>query len=71
MLAHADEIWSLIDGGAQIFVCGNARMLAPGVRAALTQIAADRRGFSGAEADDWLTGMRRDHRYLEDIWGAN
>ncbi|HEY7811662.1 MAG TPA: cytochrome P450, partial [Nakamurella sp.] len=71
MLAHADEIWSLIDGGAQVFVCGNARTLAPGVRAALTQIAADQKGLSGAEADDWLTGMRRDHRYLEDIWGAN
>ena len=44
MLAHADEIWELIDDGAQIFVCGNARTLAPGVRAALTQIAADKTG---------------------------
>ncbi len=71
MLAHSDEIRSLIGDGAVVYVCGNARTLAPGVRAALTRIAADKRGLSGAEADDWLTGMRRDHRYLEDIWGAN
>ncbi|HEY5878829.1 MAG TPA: cytochrome P450 [Nakamurella sp.] len=71
MLARADEIWSLIEDGAVVYVCGNARTLAPGVRAALTQIAADRQVLGGAEADDWLTGLRREHRYLEDIWGAN
>ena len=71
MLAHADEILSLIDAGAVVYVCGNARTLAPGVRATLTRIAADRQGLGGAAADDWLTGLRRDHRYLEDIWGAN
>lgn len=71
MLAHADEIWSLLEGGAVVYVCGNARTLAPGVRAALTQIAADKKGLGGADADDWLTGMRRENRYLEDIWGAN
>jgi len=71
MLTHADEIWSLVERGAVVYVCGNARTLAPGVRAALTQIAAEKQGLGGAQADDWLTGMRREHRYLEDIWGAN
>lgn len=71
MLAHADEIWSLLESGAVVYVCGNARTLAPGVRAALTQIAADKKGLGGAEADGWLTGLRRQNRYLEDIWGAN
>ena len=68
MLAHSDEVWNLVGRGAQIFVCGNARTLAPGVRAALQQIYADK---GGADPDDWLAGLRRDHRYLEDIWGAN
>ena len=27
--------------------------------------------IASSTTDDWLTGMRRDHRYLEDIWGAN
>jgi len=70
MLAHADEIWSLLEAGGVVYVCGNARTLAPGVRAALTQIAADKLGLGGAAAEDWLTDLRRRHRYLEDIWGA-
>jgi cytochrome P450/NADPH-cytochrome P450 reductase len=71
MLAHQDAVWSLLDDGAQLFVCGNARTLAPGVRAALTQIAVGKTGCSAHEADDWLAGLRAEHRYLEDIWGAN
>src|SRR6185312_11194672 len=47
MLARADEVWSLIEAGAVVYVCGNARTLAPGVRAALTQIAADKQGLGG------------------------
>ena len=42
MLAHQDEIWDLIENNASIYVCGNARTLAPGVRAALTQISASK-----------------------------
>ena len=71
MLANRDECWDLIDRGGQIFVCGNARTLAPGVRAALQQIYADKTGSTAAAAEDWLAGLRREHRYLEDIWGAN
>ena len=71
MLAHQDECWDLIDRGGQIFVCGNARTLAPGVRSALQQIYAVKTGSTAAGAEEWLAGLRREHRYLEDIWGAN
>ncbi|MGV9743951.1 bifunctional cytochrome P450/NADPH--P450 reductase [Rhodococcus zopfii] len=71
MLAHQDEIWDLIGQGASIFVCGNARTLAPGVRAALSQIVAGKRGCSVDEAQTWLSGMRAEHRFLEDIWGGS
>jgi len=71
MLAHQDDIWELLDQGAQVFVCGNARTLAPGVRAALQQMYVDKTSSTADEAEAWLTGLRREHRYLEDIWGAN
>ena len=71
MLAHLDETWDLIDQGAQIFVCGNARTLAPGVRAALQQIYTDKTAAGADEAEKWLADLRHDHRYLEDIWGTN
>lgn len=70
MLARADEVGDLIDAGAAIFVCGNARTLAPGVRAALTQIHASRTGCSADDAQSWLAGLRADNRFLEDIWGG-
>jgi cytochrome P450/NADPH-cytochrome P450 reductase len=70
MLAHQDEIVELIDSGASIFVCGNARTLAPGVRAAFTQIHASRTGTTTAEAESWLAQLRAENRYLEDIWGV-
>ena len=71
LLAHQDEAWDLIDKGAQIFVCGNARTLAPGVCATLQDIYATKTGATADEAESWLARLRRDHRYLEDIWGAN
>ena len=72
MLAHQDETWDLIDRGAQIFVCGNARTLAPGVRAALQDRSTRPRPAPlPTRPSHWLAGLRRDHRYLEDIWGAN
>jgi cytochrome P450 / NADPH-cytochrome P450 reductase len=70
MLAHQDEIVELIDSGASIFVCGNARTPAPGVRAALIQIRASRTGSTATEAESWLAQLRAENRYLEDIWGV-
>ena len=33
-----DHVWELLAAGAVIYVCGNARTMAPGVRAALSKI---------------------------------
>jgi len=71
MLAFRDRTWELIDQGAHIFVCGNARTLAPGVRAALQEIYTSKTGATAEQAESWLADLRREHRYLEDIWGAN
>jgi cytochrome P450 / NADPH-cytochrome P450 reductase len=64
-----DEVWDLIEGGAVIYVCGNANTMAPGVRAALMDIYRAKANGSGSSADEWLAGLREADRYLEDIWG--
>jgi cytochrome P450/NADPH-cytochrome P450 reductase len=66
---EGDEVWDLIEGGAVIYVCGNASTMAPGVRAALMDIYRAKANGSGSSADEWLAGLREDDRYLEDIWG--
>ena len=53
-----------------MFVCGNARTIAPAVRAALTAIHHQHAGGSVAEDEGWLASLRADGRYLEDIWGG-
>jgi cytochrome P450 / NADPH-cytochrome P450 reductase len=70
MLARADEVWTLLDRGAAVFVCGNANTMAPGVRAALVDIYRQHTGGSSAEALDWLARLRAEKRFLEDIWGG-
>ena len=55
--------------GAVIYVCGNASTMAPGVRAALTDMHKAQTGGSDEAADEWLAGLRASDRYLEDIWG--
>jgi len=64
-----DEVWDLIEGGAVIYVCGNASTMAPGVRAALMDIYRAKTNGSGSSADEWLAELREADRYLEDIWG--
>jgi cytochrome P450/NADPH-cytochrome P450 reductase len=64
-----DKVWDLIASGAVIYVCGNANTMAPGVRAALTDIYQAKTNGSDPSADEWLQGLRDADRYLEDIWG--
>ncbi len=52
-----------------IYVCGNASTMAPGVRAALTQIHQAKTGGSDGGGGEWLAGLKADDRFLEDIWG--
>ncbi|MFC5139041.1 hypothetical protein ACFPK1_12435 [Actinomycetospora rhizophila] len=67
--ASADEVWSLLQQDAAIYVCGNASTMAPGVRAALGAVFRAKTGAGEADADAWLAGLRSSGRYLEDIWG--
>ena len=64
-----DHVWDLMAAGAVIYVCGNASTMAPGVRAALTDMFKAKTGGSDEAAEEWLAGLRSSDRYLEDIWG--
>jgi cytochrome P450/NADPH-cytochrome P450 reductase len=67
-------VWDLIDNqNANIYVCGNANTMAPGVRTALIQVFRMNSGTGstiGTDGNNWLAGLRADGRFLEDIWGG-
>ena len=70
IVERADEVWDLIENQrANIYVCGNANTLAPGVRTALIQVLRLKSPTS-TDGNNWLAGLRADGRFLEDIWGG-
>lgn len=66
MRAHAREVWDWIEGGARIYVCGDAANMAPDVRRALQNIATSTGGVQDAEA--WLERLVDDGRFCEDVY---
>jgi len=69
IIQRADDVWNLIEQQANIYVCGNANTMAPGVRTALIQVFRMKSGVS-TDGNTWLAGLRADGRFLEDIWGG-
>jgi cytochrome P450/NADPH-cytochrome P450 reductase len=64
----SDHVMEALDQGASIYVCGDARRMAPAIRSAFEQIVRRHEGADRAEG--WLERMRSEDRYLEDIWGG-
>ncbi len=64
---HAAELWRWLDQGAQIYVCGDASKMARDVDSALTDVAIQS-GYSPEQAANWLVHLRRDKRYLRDVY---
>ncbi|MFJ8533714.1 cytochrome P450 [Streptomyces sp. NPDC093591] len=69
--AEADEVWDLLEAGARVYVCGDGSKMAPGVREAFRTLFRDRTPGAGeAAAEQWLDGLVRDGRYVEDVYAA-
>ncbi|AEW97204.1 MULTISPECIES: cytochrome P450 [Streptomycetaceae] len=68
--AEADEVWSLLKGGARVYVCGDGSRMAPGVREAFTALYASRTGATAEQAAGWLADLVARGRYVEDVYAA-
>ncbi|WIA11150.1 hypothetical protein OEZ85_011289 [Tetradesmus obliquus] len=67
----AQQLWELLHGsGAYVYVCGDARRMAPDVRAAFEGVACGVGGLDAAAAAEWMREMRQQGRYLEDVWAS-
>ena len=65
---EADAVWSLIEAGARIYVCGDGAKMEPDVRRALTAICAEKRGCSAEEAARHIAALMDEGRYALDVW---
>ncbi|WP_190127862.1 cytochrome P450 [Streptomyces mashuensis] len=68
--AESDEIWSMLEAGGRVYVCGDGARMAPGVRAALRDLYARRKGGGAAAAEEWLGSLADEGRYVEDVYAG-
>ena len=68
MREQAATLWSWLQEGAYVYVCGDAQRMAKDVDAALVAIVAKKGGISTAAAKAYLAEMARNQRYQRDVY---
>jgi sulfite reductase (NADPH) flavoprotein alpha-component len=62
------ELWSWLNDGAHIYVCGDALRMAKDVEVALSEIVAQHSGRAPAEAARFLAELKAKGRYQADVY---
>jgi sulfite reductase (NADPH) flavoprotein alpha-component len=62
------EVHAWLEGGASLYVCGEAQRMAPDVHEALIDIYMTHGGKSRDDARAHLDGLREQQRYLRDVY---
>jgi sulfite reductase (NADPH) flavoprotein alpha-component len=62
------ELWSWLEGGAHLYVCGDAERMAPDVHAALAEVAMRHGGLDRDAAEGYLRKLADGRRYLRDVY---
>jgi len=71
IVERCEAVWQLLQHPrAAVYVCGDARAMAPDVKRAFQRVAELCGGRSGARAADLVASMVEGERYLEDVWAA-
>ena len=65
---YATELWSWLQDGAYIYVCGDADAMAPDVNEALIDVIAHEGNKSRDEATEYLRDLAREKRYQRDVY---
>ena len=58
--AEQEKVWAAIQAGAQIYLCGDGRFMAPAVRDTLIRIQMQQIGDAHAQGSEWLEEMIED-----------
>lgn len=62
------DVYAWLEGGAHLYVCGEAQRMAPDVHAALLDVITTHGGRSREDAEAWLQTLREEQRYQRDIY---
>ncbi|MCP5338843.1 MAG: assimilatory sulfite reductase (NADPH) flavoprotein subunit [Sinobacteraceae bacterium] len=62
------ELWRWLDGGAHVYVCGDAQKMAPDVHAALIEVVRRHGGRDTEAARAYLDQLLAERRYARDVY---
>ena len=68
MQESAEELFDWLEGGAHLYVCGDAKFMAKDVDKTLHEIVAKVGGFSEADAKKYIKDLKATRRYLLDVY---
>jgi cytochrome P450/NADPH-cytochrome P450 reductase len=68
--AERDRVWSLIEQGAIVYVCGDGGKMEPDVKAAIVAIYRERKGVDADAAQRWIDDLGAKNRYVLDVWAG-
>jgi sulfite reductase (NADPH) flavoprotein alpha-component len=66
--AAGQDVYAWLEGGAYLYVCGDAEQMAPDVNAALVEIVARHGGRSAEDAEAYVRRLADERRYLRDVY---
>ncbi len=67
--AERAAVWSALESGATLYVCGDGRFMAPAVRDTLIRVCMERRRSDRDAASAWLQTLINTGRYRQDVFG--
>jgi len=62
------EVWSWLNDGAYLYLCGDAERMAPDVDAALQALVEEQGGVSKEAAVEYVAHLRTQKRYRRDVY---
>jgi sulfite reductase (NADPH) flavoprotein alpha-component len=68
MLEQKKSLWSWLQQGSYLYVCGDAQRMAKDVDATLQQIAREEGNLNEEEARKYIKSLRTEKRYLLDVY---
>jgi len=68
LLGKGAEVWSWLEQGAHLYICGDGSKMAKDVHQALLQIAQTHGGLTEEAAADYLEQLRESKRYQKDVY---
>ncbi|NGX54976.1 MAG: Sulfite reductase [NADPH] flavoprotein alpha-component [Chlamydiae bacterium] len=68
MLAESSKLWQWLQEGAYLYVCGDAKVMAKDVDAALHQIIQSESQMSQSDTKTYIKNLKLEKRYLRDVY---